>query len=154
MKGHVLIVLIHCTLLVVSGCAYRRGCNDPDPTPSHTFGEGGIYQRDGRLLPPRRHCPTCNYLGMTCPKCQATCDTNLPATPEPSDQLKADKPADDADELIRMLKTNPLPSIELTRDTILDDGSDSEKAGDGDVQRRRSPYAPIHSRAPLPPWAR
>lgn len=147
-------LLIPAVLTFLGGCAHRRGCDDPDPTPSHTFGRGGIYERDGRLLPPRKHCATCDYLGMKCPKCQAACDGETFEVNEPTRELKAQKPASDADALIQSLKTNPLPKDVPTRESSEDGTSDAHSTGDGEVRRWRSPYAPIQSSIPTPPWDR
>lgn len=154
MNSRAVALLIPAVLIFLSGCAHRRGCNDPDPTPSHTFGRGGIYERDGRLLPPRKHCATCDYLGMKCPRCQAACDGEIPEASVPPREQKAEKPATDADAMIQSLKTNPLPTVVPTTESTVDDAPDKQHFADGGVRRWRSPYAPVQSSIPTPPWDR
>jgi hypothetical protein len=126
------------------GCAHRRG-QDVATMPSHTFGPDGIVARDGRLLPPRKHCPTCDYLGMKCPKCQAASKESEIASTQTvvGNRVLSES---DSETLLRSLKTKPLP------------GSDTDPASGradlaGESRRLTTPYAPVHGRRiPVPAW--
>ncbi len=155
MKSYAVVIVTLSMLLNLNGCAHRRGCHEQDITPSHTFGKGGIYERKGRLLPPRQHCPMCEYLGMKCPKCRVACDT--PVDP-PSDRRLASsegrKPESEVEQLLNLLKTNPVkteptPARPSAEAVPIDDHDDRTRPT---PDRVWTPYSPVRSLTPVPPW--
>jgi hypothetical protein len=103
-------------VLASSGCIYRCGC-DPDPTPTHTFGAGGVVDRAGGLRGPREYCPTCEWYGTTCPACRAKQAAECAKCRHDEVVVAKDAPKGEAD---RMLKSLEAKKIAPTTTTVVE----------------------------------
>ena len=64
-------LLFPVALLAATGCCSQRYCGDPDPTPTHTFGPGGVVARNGGIFTKHEYCPMCEWSGTKCAACRA-----------------------------------------------------------------------------------
>jgi phage FluMu protein Com len=135
MKRVALALALPSIFCAITGCAARREFN-PKTAPIHTFGTGGVVERDGSLLPPRRHCPTCDYLGMKCPKCRGTQQAESMAGPSTELSKSKSDAKVEADPNMLFQQTRRLSPIR----SGLDDSGDVTSTSS---PSRTTPYAPV-----------
>jgi hypothetical protein len=138
-------------LVIASGCAHC-GCGDPDPTPSHTFGHGGVVERGGGLRGPREFCPMCEWAGTKCDKCRAKEAAECAQCRGEQVEVVKVRPKGEAERLLKSLETKKIAvpvstaEVKFVKNSKKDRKSAAKEATEpeeSEAANGASPYAPL-----------